>query len=395
MIRYNSIDVQRTLAIFLMIVCHAGIWLSTSTPQLGFYFLADNVLGDFAAAMFLFLVGVSQAVSLEKRKLFSNIAWIDFKYVLYRALIIFFLSFLLSFLVYGIPGIFEWNILSIIGLSLIVIFLLRKFSSKILFLIALFIVLTAPYLRDTNIFLSHWGGGFEWNDYLIQYNIKLVVEPKAAYIPTFSFINIIRGFCWMGMFPIFPWLVVPVIGFAVGKFFIQPNSKLFLPNKLIVIGGFFILIAFIMALASPKDLDSTKILKNYITPFCFYPNTTSMLFLQLGITTFIFGILSKTVDTLSTSHYLLLRYCNLISRYSLTLYVLHFLIIFWPLRIVGYLHGNVHKYFGNSFLTSTAILIGLGIFLMLSLLVKLWDKNQGRYSIEWLLNRVSKKNNTL
>lgn len=195
----------------------------------------------------------------------------------------------------------------------------------------------------------------------------------------------------MGWFPIFPWLVFPIIGLLVGKYFTQASAHQFLLKKLSLVGVFLILCAFLMAIIAPKDLDSDNIIKGYITSFCFYPNTTSMLLLQLGITITIFGILVRYFDTLVMSKYLFLRYCNLISRYSLSIFVLHFLILFWPLRIAGYLEGNIHKYIANVVSPSMAILIGFGIFIFLSIVVKIWDKyGDGKYSLEWILAKIKK-----
>ena len=67
--RLDSIDIARAIAIFLMVMCHFTIYITRPEGVFpNIYFFGDHILGDFPAAMFLFLVGVSLCLSINKSR---------------------------------------------------------------------------------------------------------------------------------------------------------------------------------------------------------------------------------------------------------------------------------------------------------------------------------------
>ena len=66
--RVDSVDVLRAIALMGMIICHYPIFLSSGEgSDVMLYFFANHLLGgDCGASWFVFLVGLSQVLSLKK-----------------------------------------------------------------------------------------------------------------------------------------------------------------------------------------------------------------------------------------------------------------------------------------------------------------------------------------
>ena len=74
---------------------------------------------------------------------------------------------------------------------------------------------------------------------------------------------------------------------------------------------------------------------------------------------------------------------NRTSRFSLTFYFLHYLLIGWTLAIVFLITGK-YRIFDLMGIWGS-ILAGLTAVIALELLLKFWEAHGGRYSLEWLL----------
>lgn len=80
------------------------------------------------------------------------------------------------------------------------------------------------------------------------------------------------------------------------------------------------------------------------------------------------------------------NYGRQISKYSFTIYVSHFVVIFVSLRIIQAITG---KYYLRD-LVNTPIAFALSLLLLALYypLLKVWDRAGGRYGMEWLLARM-------
>ena len=67
--RVDSVDVLRALALIGMVICHYPIFLSSGAgSDAMLYFFSNHLLGgDCGASWFVFLVGLSQVLSIKKR----------------------------------------------------------------------------------------------------------------------------------------------------------------------------------------------------------------------------------------------------------------------------------------------------------------------------------------
>lgn len=393
--RIVSIDMLRAIAIVLMVLCHSGIYLSSPEKDPGFYFFANHVIGDFPAPLFLFLVGMSQAVSFSRKsRLLSQegekLNTSDGLFL--KGVCLFLLSFVLSFLNSGIHYIFEWDVLSIIGFSMMVLSFLRKWNPAALIAIAIVLVLASPFVRDIPVLMARYGGYFEWNKYLDTHGFKILVDPAEEYEPVFSLKSILIGFLWSGTFPVLPCLSYPLIGLAVGKIFTNSQKKKWLAQKIMVLGTFLICLSALLVFES-NSKTMMAVATQFISAYAFYPISFSMLLLQFGVTFFLFGFLSNKYDSkfkLKSAPGFLSQNYERLSRYSLTIYVLHYLIIFWPLRIAGFLEGDTDKYLSNATSAPVSFLVGILILVTLLRVTKIWDGVGGKYSLEWMLSKIRK-----
>src|SRR5262245_57100006 len=115
--RYLSIDILRGLAILLMIQVHFVENLSPREASSAMLYDASEVLGAFAAPIFTFVSGMSfyfwtEKMRTEKRPGTTRIA-------LRRGLFLFVAGIVFNFAVWLPEDTFNWDILTLIGTSLI------------------------------------------------------------------------------------------------------------------------------------------------------------------------------------------------------------------------------------------------------------------------------------
>lgn len=373
--RFYFVDALRAIAIILMILCHTGIYLTSQEKYPAFYFFVNHVIGDFPAPIFLFLVGFSQSLSKGEGNYL-------------KGFLLMFLSCVLSFLDAGINYIFEWDVLSIIGFSIISISFLRTFRPAVLIFLSCFFVFFSFALRDNHELILRYGN-FEWNPFLHAKGMNVLVDPIEEYSPIFSVKSIMNGFLWAGTFPVFPCLAYPLAGFAMGKIFSKHGSQTLKP--LLLLSGAFVILSAFMVFFSNVD-DVMHVSKYLLSAYSFYPLSCSMMLLQFGVIFILFAFAFKLFQKKKKQQgYHRFSMISRLSRYSLTIYVLHYLMIFWPTRVLGLLHGDSEKYISNALNPEMAFATGILMIFFFSGLTKFWDGYQGKYSVEWGLSKIRKK----
>lgn len=329
--RLLFVDWMRTTAIFFMVLCHSVIyWSWPDNNQAFVYFFANHIIGDFAAPLFLFLVGLSSHFSQKNSK--------------QRGIIIFVLGLVFALLARGPHTVFDWDILPLIGCSLVVLGFVKKYPTWILCSMAICLISAAPFLRDSLGYLDSWGKSSMLAAGTPAILNGLVLDPLTDYQPHWTLVSILQGFLFQGYFPIFPWLALPLMGLCVGRYLQQK-----------------VLWALIGVLFVGSSL--------LLTPWSFYPDNTGMLLLQLGFCLcllFALRVIQKPGISI------------LFSRYSLTIYILHHFFLLWTSALLGGLH----------LMPLTALYSGGLLLLALYGLCHQWDKIDGKYSFEWLLNRI-------
>lgn len=389
--RVDSVDVMRALAIAFMILCHFPIFLSPAEGQgIWLYFFSNHIVGDIAAPFFLFLVGTSQVLSAKKAEA-TDSAHAGFKRVAVRGGLIFLIGILFLGVMHGFQAIVEWDILTLIGLSLIILYPCRRLPVQALLLICVAVYVVTPWLRGMTEYVLYWGGSLKMTPGISEYLPGILYDPLGDYHPVWGVSKIVSGLLLVGYFPVFPWIIFPLVGFVMGRRLASGRMASDAPF-LLIIGLQFCVLGLSGAYVSQRFAHNSP-LDHFIAPLSFYPNSATMLFLQIGLTLITFTALwwffdARSSDTAAPSGFWL-TYFRRLSRYSLTLYVLHHVLIFWPLWIVKWTTGK--DYFEQAMDSLPAFVLAVAILLILFPALSFWDRHKGRFSLEWLLTWMSGK----
>ncbi|MCG6536779.1 MAG: DUF1624 domain-containing protein, partial [Syntrophales bacterium LBB04] len=141
--RLDSVDVLRALALIGMVICHYPIFLSSGEgTDAMLYFLTNHLLGgDFGASWFVFLVGLSQVLSVKKRVVDQGQN--DGRVVI-RGTAIFILGLLFLLVIQGYDEMWDWDILTFIGFMTIVLLYCRRTPSWALLLFCTAVLFATP-----------------------------------------------------------------------------------------------------------------------------------------------------------------------------------------------------------------------------------------------------------
>ncbi|PKN95885.1 MAG: hypothetical protein CVU43_23565 [Chloroflexi bacterium HGW-Chloroflexi-5] len=392
--RIDSIDVLRALAIIFMVLCHFPVNLSPVDGQYPWvYFFSNHIIGDFAAAIFLVLVGVSQVLSSSKTGYVPISAQFWKDRAIRRGVLIFVIGLIFSMLMRGWEAIFEWDILTLIGASLIVIRLLGRLPAFGFLLVGLIFISPSPFLREYSQYLQHWGNSMTTVPGINEILPGILYDPSGEYAPTWSIQEIVEGFFVEGYFPIFPWLFFPLFGVFLGKAsFMQsqeksPDTRLHI--VFMIAGGFALSIIGTVISFAARTKPPLSVVNEYISPFSFYPSTLSMQLLQLGMVLILFGILRACYDR-GARESVWLTYCRRLSRYSLTVYVLHHAVMLWPMWLIGGIaEGPWDQFYAQAINEPLALSLSILVMILLGPALGVWDRVQGKFSLEWWLTKLA------
>lgn len=274
--RITSIDGLRGFAITCMFYAHLIPHFMKSDNTL---FLWERIISSIAAPLFLFLVGYN-----------FNIVH-NFVRVFKRTVLILFVATIIDVCVWHIFPFYSFDVLYLIGISLVVLYLIKRFNRTKL----LYSILTILIVSITIQFL-----GF--------YNINLD-EPYLN--ENYIFSSVLINFFINGWFPFFPWIIFPLAGFLFQSISLEK------PIYKIISTIIFLLIIPIMLLCDFKW-----------RPFAveiFYPPTLLYILFSISYLFFIWSNKNLFSNKLN---------CFLVplGKTSLFLYILHL---------------TVYKYFGN------------------------------------------------
>jgi len=385
--RILSIDILRGFSLTGMVVCHFMLeYGNTQATESPLYFIMNHALGDFGAVWFLLLVGVSQVVSGERRKGMSEFN--QMKKAFLRGAYVFASGLLMALLAWGPKNMWNWDILTLIGSAYFVLYFCRFLPSWLIILVSAAVVLITPWLRGTVAFMADWGGEFLQTPVISDYLPGILVEPVNEYQPSWLLSEMMRGYFLSGFFPIFPWLVFPLIGFVIGRRIVGKQMKQDLPF-LLIIGFVLIFLAFTLSYASLLRPGSSPII-DYIAPFSFFPNSNTMVYLQVGEALVLFALLYFYYDARENTiprTGVFVTWFKRMSRHSLTVYFVHYPLIAWPLWII-YLFTGRHLEM-DLMGALPAFLLGLATVALFLVCLKSWERRGNKYSLEWGLKKLT------
>jgi len=372
--RFVSIDILRTAAIIGMIQVHFTTILSTyydSSSSL--LFIISGLVGAFPAPLFTFLVGMSLFISVIRQENSGLQPGVIADRNLRRGMALFFLGLLFATLIWTPAEVFGWDILTLIGASLLIIFPLRKLNNGILTAVILIIVAVSPFLRIWSDYPSYWN---HWGDYVTSSDLK----------------GVLLGFVANGYFPLLPWLIFPLCGYLVGRACFRGELP-HLPKSLMPLGAGLVLLSAGLLLVESAIVSKASLVGVYIAPFTFYPASTTFLAMALGIILILFVLTFRFFDLQAERplNNWFLTFSRRFSRYALTAYVMHHAVMVWPILLAANYSGRPDHwfYYGNVVSAAYALALSLLFIVLFYGLIVLWDKHEGRYSFEWLLRRLT------
>jgi uncharacterized membrane protein len=384
--RIDSVDVLRALALIGMVICHYPIFLSSGEGRDAMlYFFSNHLLGgDCAASWFVFLVGLSQVLSIKKRDTAQDK---NVSRVIIRGMAIFVIGLLFLLVIQGYEELWDWDILTFIGATTIILLLCRKAPSWGLILFCSVVFFITPWLRSFIDIAPFYGGKFESVKWISDFIPNFIFDPAKDYDGGKTVLDNVIGFFLIGQFPLLPWIIFPVTGFVIGRRMTQNLLAADSPF-ILIIGMMFTFMGLFTAYAGSIK-SGFSVANDYITPLSFYPISFSLIMFLVGVVLILFIFLWHIYDANPDNTKppgMFLIYCRQISKYSLTIYVSHFALFFIPLRIIKLTTGTY--YLKEAMSTPAAFALAVLLMILYYPLLKLWDKAGGKYSFEWLLAKL-------
>ena len=381
--RVQSVDLLRGFALVCMVLIHFMIyWGDEAAMNSWLYFTLNDLLGDFGAAGFLMMMGISQVLSAARAA--NSPERVVLLKALVRAVYLFLIGLLMLGLAWGPEQIWQWDILTLMGFATLVLYFCRHLPSWAILVIGAAIALLTPWLRTLVDPVATWGGAFLPTPFISDYLPGLFVMPAHEFPSVWRLDLIMQGFLISGTFPVFPWLLFPLIGFVIGRRIVAQRFQYDLMRVIVLSGGVTAL-GLAGALAG-MGRPATSVVGNFVAPLCFYPDSFTMLLCQVGVALIVFSLLYFWYDVRSPAMVasgFFGRQFKRTSRASLTFYFLHYLLIGWPLLIIYLMTGEylIFDLMG----AWPAFFCGLVAVTLLELLLVYWERWDNKYSLEWFL----------
>lgn len=361
--RYHSIDVLRTVAVFIMVLVHFGENLSgVISPMAG-----------FGAPLFAFLSGVSYRLwvaGLEAKYVSdADIA----KATLRRGLFVVAVGFLFNVVVWLPSDLFNWDVLTFIGAALLTLGAARKIPPPALATAACAAVLVSPVLRHLADYDAYWVNRYFEHDW----------TPS----------DVIIGFLATGYFPFFPWIAYSLTGFIVVGLIYDDASKT-QPNGAFPLAAFFVgvgLFFFSMAALVVHALTTLAGERGMLGGWTMFPPTVEYVTGTLGLTIMSTASLYYFIDCRGILPHdgRILNVARTFSRNAFTLYVAHHVVHLWPLWLYAVVEGREPMaYWMKAIPASVSIPLAF-VFLFCSyFILRGLERTDGVRGIEYWMRRL-------
>jgi uncharacterized membrane protein len=367
--RLISIDVLRAIAILTMIQVHFVENLSPREASSAALYDLSQFLGTLSAPLFTFLLGLSLWLWLRKQTSSGRSELELSKVVIRRGLFLFGAGLAFAVLIW-LPGeVFDWDILTLLGASTLILFLLRKWSPRWLVGLAILVLLFSPPLRTASGYVSHWRG----NEYIYAFTIR----------------DVLLGFLLQGYFPLLPWIFFALVGFATGKHYWSTSSSDGLKGWELLIYGLGLVGLAWLGLSLSETVP--RAVSGYFSGLTFYPASTTYLVGGLGVIFLGLWVLYRVLDSGKASlGGATLAFFTLYSRYSLTTYIVHHAAHIWPLLILAAVEGKRQPwwYYGDAVSTPMALILALLFIAVFYRVLVVLDRRK-KYGFEGALRWLS------
>jgi uncharacterized membrane protein len=323
---------------------------------------ADWAPAGLGAPLFTFLVGVSDRLWLNAQQAKGSDEAKITKTSIRRGLFLFVLGFVFNVLVWLPEDTFNWDVLTLIGTSLIVLNLVRNLPLPVPLLLAGTSFALGPILRELTGYHEYWTNGF--------------------FDPDMTMSDVLTGFLANGFFPLFPWLLYPLVGFVTGSLFFSTEPGEEAPTWRGALIGAGLLATSLAAVLLRRSLSAPPAIMQGWTMF---PPTMEYVTGTLGIVLLSFSLLHRWLDPRPEllKRVGLLKIVTTFSKYSLSMYLFHHVIHLWPLWIYGAAAGDEPTQYWRSATTVAVAIVLSAVCLAVAYCLFLLLERTERFSIEW------------
>jgi len=366
--RHGSIDVLRTVAICLMIVVHFVENLSAAHDATSAA-LSRQLPAGLAAPLFTFLAGVNYRLWSAARIARGHAPAAVSRVTLRRGLFLLGTGFAFNALVWLPAETFNWDILTFMGIALIVLDVARDMPASATALAWGLVVAISPVLRVAAGYGDYWQQG--WFDH------DLTLSDVAL------------GCLVVGYFPLLPWLALPLAGYLTAPLVFtahRPGTATgttpSAPRPLAVaalLGG-----AAVAALAAWPRLPE-RLRSGATDGWTMFPASTAYVLGSTAAALTALTLLHRVLDTGPPADWkrTLARWTGPFSRHSLSIYVLHHLVHVWPLWLAGLaLGGDDATVLWQTALPAWVALLLAGACIAACLVLFAWIDRAGLPSLE-------------
>jgi uncharacterized membrane protein len=381
--RVASIDALRGLAMMGLVLVHAILYLTSTTDTDNLvYVVFVFVLGDVGAALFTMLVGASFVLS-ERRQAGVAGRAIVLRAVV-RGLFLVAAGMLVSIVTTGPVSVFEWDILPLIGVASIVVALVRRVPSWALVLTCAAIALLSPLVRSLTGYLQWWGGAMTPEPNMpIE---GLLLNPIGDFAPGLDAMAALWTAVSTGWFPIFPWLMFPLLGMVLGRQLADRRPQ---AVRLWLSSGGVLLVAGLTTATVTAANGSGDPVSDILTPLSWTPNSTSMVAVQSGLVLIVMAVAHAALDARAV-HRRWLGVVGLYSRYALSVYIWSYVVIFMPIHVADLVDPPAsHMY--ALWTTTWSLLCGVALVALFYPVLVAFDRHNGAGSFEWLMGHARRR----
>jgi uncharacterized membrane protein len=316
--RQASIDVLRTVAICLMIVVHFVENLSAAHDATSAA-VSLRLPAGLAAPLFTFLAGVNYRLWSAARIARGHTSAAVSQATARRGLFLLGTGFAFNALVWLPAEIFNWDILTFMGIALLLLDVARRMPASACVLAGVLIVVISPVLRVTA------GYPDSWQQAWFDHDLTL---PDVA-----------LGCLVVGYFPLFPWLALPLAGFLMAPlvFTAHPADRAPRPLTVAALLGGASAAALVVWPWLPERFRSGA-----ADGWTMFPASTAYVLGSTAGALALLALLHRVLDTGPSAAWKreLARWTGPFSRHSLSIYVLHHLVHVWPLWLAGLALGG-------------------------------------------------------
>jgi uncharacterized membrane protein len=325
--RLPAIDWMRGLVMVLMTIDHAagafnaghlmtdGLMLYKAGMPLPFWQFVTRWITHLCAPTFVFLAGASLALSVEKRVARGEPGWSIDRFILARGLVIAALDPLWMSWIF-IPGLILLQVLYAIGVSMMVMVVLRRLPGR--WLLAAGVVLLVACEPLVGVVMAVLG----------RPNL-----PAALLLTGGQFSGMVVAY------PVLPWLSIMMIGWGFGRWLRDADSHQ-VSGRLLAIGtAALVLFVAVRGFNGPGNMgllreDHSLVQWLHVSK---YPPGLSFATLELGLMAILLGLFFRRAASDTSSPHVL-RPLLVFGQTALFFYLLHAHLLTLAARVLGLSH---------------------------------------------------------